>query len=72
MIPVHRKPANGYRLFQRVDLDKFRKSVERPAASHRTFTHANYPAAVTLTGQDDDAKKYQEKQVKRAIEEVER
>ena len=41
--------------------------------SHRKFTHANYEGAVTLSGQDgDDAKKYQEKQVTRAIEEVER
>lgn len=40
--------------------------------SHRKFTHANYPGAVTLSGRDgDDAKKYQEKQVKQAIEEVE-
>ena len=41
--------------------------------SHRKFTHPSYEGAVTLSGQDgDDAKKYQEKQVKRAIEEVER
>ena len=40
--------------------------------SHRKFTHTNYPGAVTLSGRDaDDAKKYQEKQVKLAIEEVE-
>jgi predicted RNA binding protein YcfA (HicA-like mRNA interferase family) len=39
--------------------------------SHRKFTHANYPGAVTLSGRDgDDAKEYQERQVKRAIEEV--
>jgi predicted RNA binding protein YcfA (HicA-like mRNA interferase family) len=39
--------------------------------SHRKFTHAKYPGAVTVSGKDgDDAKKYQEKQVKRAIEEV--
>jgi predicted RNA binding protein YcfA (HicA-like mRNA interferase family) len=41
--------------------------------SHRKFTHANYEGAVTISGHDgDDAKKYQEKQVKRAIEAVER
>ena len=41
--------------------------------SHRKFTHPNYAGAVTLSGQDgDDAKKYQEKQVTRAIEQVER
>ena len=39
--------------------------------SHRKFTHDDYPGAVTLSGKDgDDAKKYQEKQVKQAIEEV--
>jgi predicted RNA binding protein YcfA (HicA-like mRNA interferase family) len=41
--------------------------------SHRKLTHANYEGIVTLSGQDgDDAKKYQEMQVKRAIEEVQR
>ncbi len=41
--------------------------------SHRKFTHPNYPRAVTLSGQDgDDARNDQEKQVKRAIEEVDR
>lgn len=41
--------------------------------SHRKFIHANYDGAVTLSGHDgDDAKKYQEKQVKLAIEEVNR
>ncbi len=26
-IPMHRNPANGYRLFRRTDLDKFLKKV---------------------------------------------
>jgi predicted RNA binding protein YcfA (HicA-like mRNA interferase family) len=39
--------------------------------SHRKFTHERYPGAVTLSGKPgDDAKPYQEKQVGRAIEEV--
>ncbi|MGM0486779.1 MAG: type II toxin-antitoxin system HicA family toxin [Planctomycetota bacterium] len=39
--------------------------------SHRKFTHLRYRAAVTLSGKPgDDAKPYQEKQVARAIEEV--
>jgi predicted RNA binding protein YcfA (HicA-like mRNA interferase family) len=39
--------------------------------SHRKFTHQNYSGAVTLSGKDgDDAKSYQEKQVKKAIEEA--
>jgi len=37
--------------------------------SHRKFTHANYAGAVTLSGKSgDDAKSYQERQVKQAIE----
>lgn len=39
--------------------------------SHRKFTHIRYGGAVTLSGSPgDDAKPYQEKQVRRAIEEV--
>jgi predicted RNA binding protein YcfA (HicA-like mRNA interferase family) len=39
--------------------------------SHRKFTHRNYPGAVTISGKDgDDAKPYQEQQVRRAIEEA--
>jgi predicted RNA binding protein YcfA (HicA-like mRNA interferase family) len=39
--------------------------------SHRKFVHARYSGAVTLSGNaGDDAKPYQEKQVRRAIEEV--
>lgn len=39
--------------------------------SHRKFTHRRFPGAVTISGNPgDDAKQYQEKQVKRAIEAV--
>lgn len=39
--------------------------------SHRKFAHNRFQGAVTLSGQDgDDAKPYQERQVKRAIEDV--
>ena len=39
--------------------------------SHRKLTHINYTGAVTLSGKSgDDAKPYQEKQVKQAILEV--
>lgn len=39
--------------------------------SHRKLAHSRYPGAVTLSGQlGDDAKPYQVKQVRRAIEEV--
>jgi predicted RNA binding protein YcfA (HicA-like mRNA interferase family) len=39
--------------------------------SHRKLAHPRYRGAVTLSGQiGNDAKAYQEKQVRRAIEEV--
>ena len=41
--------------------------------SHRKFTHAKYAGAVTLSGKSgDDAKPCQEKQVKQAVETVQR
>lgn len=46
--------------------------IQGGKGSHRKFTHPSYSRAVTLSGKDgDDAKPYQEKQVKTAIEEVE-
>ena len=39
--------------------------------SHRKFTHVRCRGAVTLSGKaNDDAKPYQERQVKRAIGEI--
>jgi len=39
--------------------------------SHRKFSHVRYRGAVTLSGASgDDAKHYQEKQVRHAIESV--
>ena len=32
-LPVHRNPANGYRLFKREDLKKFLEKVARPQKS---------------------------------------
>ncbi len=29
-IPMHKNPANGYRLFRRVDLEKFLAKVAKP------------------------------------------
>ncbi|WP_436717357.1 helix-turn-helix domain-containing protein [Roseiconus lacunae] len=34
-IPVHRNPANGYRLFKRTDLEKFLRQIERSATKPR-------------------------------------
>ncbi|RJP29290.1 MAG: type II toxin-antitoxin system HicA family toxin [Candidatus Omnitrophota bacterium] len=40
--------------------------------SHRKYTHERYAGAVTISGKlGDDAKPYQELQVKWAIEEIE-
>ena len=39
--------------------------------SHRKFVHDRYPGALTLSGQaGDDAKPYQEKQVRKALEAI--
>lgn len=34
-VPMHRNPANGYRLFKRSDLESFLKRVEQPEKQHR-------------------------------------
>ena len=34
-IPMHRNPANGYRLFKRSDLNKFLQKVSRPVNANR-------------------------------------
>ncbi|MBM4000559.1 MAG: helix-turn-helix domain-containing protein [Planctomycetes bacterium] len=34
-IPVHRNPANGYRLFLRTDLDKFLRKVAASGTTQR-------------------------------------
>ena len=54
-------------------INKLKKSgfYEIPGGkgSHRKFTHVNYAGAVTVSGKlGDDVKRYQEKQVIRAIE----
>jgi excisionase family DNA binding protein len=30
-IPMHKNPANGYRLFKRVELDEFLAAIDEPA-----------------------------------------
>lgn len=34
-IPMHKNPANGYRLFRRADLDKFLRTVSKPVNPKR-------------------------------------
>ena len=39
--------------------------------SHRKYVHPRYPGAVTISGQEgSDAKHYQERQVRKAIDKV--
>ncbi|WIG58443.1 MAG: hypothetical protein OJF49_001189 [Ktedonobacterales bacterium] len=46
--------------------------IRRPGkGSHRRWTHALYPGHVALSGQEgDDAKSYQEREVRNAIQTV--
>lgn len=47
------------------------RAAKGQRAAHRKYTHAGYPGAVTLSGgTGDDVKRYQEKQVRRAIDQV--
>ncbi len=47
------------------------REIKGGKGSHRKYVHPNYAGAVTLSGKSgDDAKRYQEKQVRRATEEV--
>jgi len=49
----------------------FREIPGAGKGSHRKFAHAKFPGAVTISGdKNDDAKRYQEKQVKQAVEVV--
>lgn len=51
----------------------FEEIADAGKGSHRKFTHARFHGAVTLSGKDGaDAKAYQEKQVKKAIEEIQK
>lgn len=52
-------------------LDAGFSEVSGGKGSHRKFTHDRYAGAVTLSGgSGDDAKPYQEKHIRQAIEEV--
>lgn len=48
--------------------------TERPGkGSHTNWTHPDYPGKVTIAGKDgSDAKRYLEKEVERAIQQVKR
>ena len=49
----------------------FAEVVGGGKGSHRKFIHNRYLGALTLSGQaGDDAKPYQEKQVRKALEEI--
>ncbi len=54
-------------------LDAGFREISGGKGSHRKFTHDRYPGAVTLSGgSGDDAKPYQEKHVRQAVEEAKR
>ncbi|MBK1631962.1 hypothetical protein CKO31_14705 [Thiohalocapsa halophila] len=49
----------------------FREIPGAGKGSHRKLIHPRYPGAVTVSGSlSDDAKRYQEKQIKQAIDSV--
>jgi predicted RNA binding protein YcfA (HicA-like mRNA interferase family) len=49
----------------------FQQKAGAGKGSHRKFYHDRFPGAVTLSGQEGvDAKSYQEKQIKKAIEDI--
>ncbi|MCK5507883.1 MAG: type II toxin-antitoxin system HicA family toxin [Desulfobacterales bacterium] len=49
----------------------FSSRTDSTKGSHRKYTHALYPGAVTISGKSgEDSRRYQEKQVMQAIEEV--
>lgn len=51
----------------------FLESKGGAKGSHRKFLHAKFQGAVTVSGKpSDEAKPYQERQIRRAIEEVEK
>lgn len=39
-IPVHRNPANGYRLFKRADLERFLDGIQRTTAPKKRMRKA--------------------------------
>lgn len=58
-------------LIRKLEVAGFRILKGGGKGSHRRFTHPRFPGAVTLSGgEGDDAKKYQQKQVTKAIEVV--
>jgi len=49
----------------------FREEAGSGKGSHRKFVHERYAGAVTISGKaGDDAKRYQERQVRKAIEAI--
>ena len=64
-------PRKVRELIRDLESAGFREIRGGGKGSHRKYSHKNYPGAVTLSGQSgDDAKAYQERQVRDAIEDV--
>jgi predicted RNA binding protein YcfA (HicA-like mRNA interferase family) len=53
------------------DLHRAGFTLDRQAGSHRQFKHVRFPGVITVSGKDgQDARPYQERQVRDAIERV--
>lgn len=63
-------PRKVRELIAELELNGFQQ-VSGGKGSHRKFVHHRFPGAVTLSGRSgDDAKPYQEKQVRKALEAI--
>ena len=66
-------PQKIRELIKNIKKAGFAEIADAGKGSHRKFVHPKYPGAVTISGKSgEDAKKYQEKEVKQAIEMVEK
>jgi predicted RNA binding protein YcfA (HicA-like mRNA interferase family) len=64
-------PRKIRQLIKDLEAAGFAKIQGGGKGSHRKFTHERYAGVVTLSGKDgDDAKPYQERHVRQAIDEV--
>lgn len=66
-------PPKIRELISNLERSGFVETIGGGKGSHRKFLHPRFPGAVTVSGKPgDDAKPYQEQQIKRAIDEVNR
>lgn len=66
-------PPKIRELIRDLERSGFVQTIGAGKGSHRKFLHPRFPGAVTVSGKPgDDAKPYQEQQIKRAIDGVSR